>query len=374
LPYRDTFFNFAVIFPVIFILVLLFAAYYLRKRLGFLSFSILFFLITLLPVLNIIPTMNFMADRFLYIPSVIVSLIFTSVILKYYSEKNVNIIYAVFAVILMGYSYLTIARNADWKTNDALFMSADNRPGTVTYVNIGNIYANKQQYDAAETYYRKALDLRKEVVLANNNLGKVFMIKGNFDSAYSYMYKAYLLDTLSPEPMHALAQLHASFDKIPEAISWLEKIKKITPGYMNSDKMLVELKTKQMMGTQPKLNPNDTKKAAMLEQSSYNNYQAKNYDKAIEELTQLLKINPSGAPGYYNNIGMCYLESARYKDAIKNFTLAVEAKPDFAAAYNNLGDCYEKMGDKQKAKENYQRALDIDPNNQNAKANLERVK
>jgi tetratricopeptide (TPR) repeat protein len=374
LPYRDSFASFAVIFPVIFIIVLLTSACYLLKRLPVASYGILFFFITLLPVLNIVPTMNFMGDRFLYIPSVIVSFIFVAIALKYYSKKNLNIIYVVFGIILLGYSYLTIARNADWKNNDTLFMSADNRPGTVTYVNIGNIYANKQQYDIAETYYRKALDLRREVVLANNNLGKVFMVKGNFDSAYYYMYQAHLLDTLSPEPMHALAQLHAGFEKIPEAISWLEKIQAITPGYMNSDKMLAELKNKQLMGRQPNLSPGDTKKAAILEQSSYNNYQAKNYDKAIDELTQLLKINPLGAAGYNNNIGMCYLESGRYKEAIKYFNSAIKVSPDFSAAYNNLGDCYDKVGDKEKAIESYSKALEVDPNNQNAKRNLERVK
>src|SRR3972149_7750799 len=108
-----------------------------------------------LPVLNIVPTMNFMADRFLYIPSVVVSFVFIGIVMKYYTERNINTIYTFAVILILAYSFLTVTRNSDWKDNDTLFFSAENRPGTVTYVNIGNIYANKQQYDKAETYYRK---------------------------------------------------------------------------------------------------------------------------------------------------------------------------------------------------------------------------
>ena len=378
LPYLDSFFSFPVIFAVVFILIFLVCAFYLWKRLPVVSFSIFFFFITMLPVVNIIPTMNFMAERFLYIPSIIVSFAFIAIALKYYSEKNVNVIYGIAALMLIGYGYLTVSRNADWKNNDTLYMTGDNRPGSVTYVNVGNIYANKQQYEKAAEYYRKAIDLKKEAVLANNNLGKVYLIKRDFDSAYFYINRAYINDTLSPEPMHAFATLYASFDRYPEAIDWLERIQKVSPGYMNSDKMLAELMARQQMPLNqqqqiPNMNDPNTQKSAMLEQSSYRNYQNKNYDKAIEELKELIKLNPAGASGCYNNIGMCYMDQGKYEDAIKNFELSVKESPGFATAINNLGYCYEKLGNNQKAIEYYKKTVTADPNNQNAKDNLERL-
>lgn len=379
MPFIDSFFALPVLFALGLIILLLICSFYLIKRLPVLSFCILFFFITMLPVLNIVPTMNFMADRFLYIPSIIVSLAFVSIALKYYSEKNVNVIYGITAVILISYCYLTAGRNADWKNNDTLFMTADNRPGSVTLVNIGNIYANKQQYDKAEVYYRKALDIRKEAVLANNNLGKLFLIKGNFDSAYYYIYRAYQYDTLSPEPMHALALLYSRNNKIPEAISWLEKIQTVSPGYMNSDKMLQELKSQPELPPGidqkkvPDMNSHGMQKSAMLEQSSFKHYQNKEYDKAIEELKELIKLNPAGASASYNNIGMCYKDQGKYEDAIKNFEQSVKEKPDFATAHNNIGECWEKLGNKPKAIESYKKALASDPNNQTAKDNIQRL-
>ena len=382
LPYQSSPLAFNVIFSVVLILIIAFIVIYLYKRLPYVSFALVFFFISLVPVLNIVPTMNFMADRFLYIPSAFLSIAIIALILKYYSDKTANILMASSGIVIIIYGYMTITRNADWKTNDDLFLSAEGRPGTVLYVNLGNMYANKGQFDIAEVYYRKALDLKHETVLANNNLGKIFMVKGNFDSAYYYMYKGYLLDTLSPEPMHALAQLYARFDKLPEAIHWLEKIQKFAPNYMNSAQMLQELKTKQQVKSNlsniPEQNGNinseEQNKVLQLEQSTYQHYQNKNYAKAIEELKELIKINPPRASGYYNNIGMCYLDQQKYHEAIEYFSLSVKEDPNFSTGYNNLGQCYEKIGDKVKAIENYQKAVDLDPANVIAKDNLEKLK
>ena len=385
LPYQSSLFNLSVIFSLVFFIVIIISAFYLIRRLPEASYAIFFFFITLSPVLNIVPTMNFMADRFLYIPSAMLSIILISIILKYYSEKSKGIIYTVCLIILVTYSFMTFARNADWKTNDSLFLSAEGKPGSVTLVNIGNIYANKQDYDKAAGYFREAISLRDETVLANNNLGKIFMLKNNFDSAYYYMYKAYKLDTLSPEPMYSLALLLANNNKFSESLGWLEKIQLYTPNYLSSVKMMEQLKDEirnpnhpdtnlQKMPQVPGKNPDSNVNIQELEKQSYDLYQEKNYSQAIAILNKLTKINPSNASGYYNNIGMCYLDQDKLEFAEKSFKMAIESNKNFSTGYNNLGNTYLKMGDKQRAKESFENALKVDPNNQDAKNNLEKLK
>jgi tetratricopeptide (TPR) repeat protein len=100
----------------------------------------------------------------------------------------------------------------------------------------------------------------------------------------------------------------------------------------------------------------------------------KNYTKAVEELNELIKINPAKASGYYNNIGMCYLDQGKYLEAAKNFQESVKLDKNFSTGYNNLGQCFERMGDKVKAAEYYQKAVDSDPSNNVAKENLEKLK
>lgn len=377
LPYQNSIASAEVIGALIFVVILIAAAVIIYKKYPLISFSILFVFVTLIPVMNIVPTMNFMAERFLYIPSAAFSITLAVLFIAFYSNKSKRILISALSVLTVFYCYLTYERNFDWKDNNTLFLSADGKPGTLTYVNIGNIYANNQEYDKAEVLYRKAIDLRNETLLANNNLGKIFLIKGNFDSAYFYMYKSYKLDTLSPEPMFSLAQLYSNNNKIPEAIWWLEKIQILSPNYMNSTQMLEQLKQRQLI--EGKINdkskiPAGNNKISVLEQNSYQNYQQKNYDKAIEELKELVILNPSGSAGYYNNIGISYLEQNMLNDARKYFELAVAKEKSFSTAYNNLGSVYEKLGEKEKAKENYLKAVQTDTNNQNAKENLKKLK
>ena len=393
LPYISSPLEPSAIFALVFLTVIIISAVYLYKRMPLFSYALIFFFLTLLPVLNIVPTMNFMADRFLYIPSVFLSFIAVSLLIRYYTPKNRNIVFGLFGAVFITFSLMTIARNAEWKTNDSLFLSAEGKPGTVLYVNIGNIYANKGNYGIAEDYYRKAIDLNVPSVLAYNNLGKIFMINNIYDSAYFYISKAYMLDTLSPEPVHSLGVLHARFHMNKEAVKWLEKLQTISPDYMNSAAMLQELKLQIELNSLPpgsnlpgmetpgtdipgNINPGtgNMSRVALLEQSSYSKYNEKKYEEAIAELRELVSLNPQRASVYFNNMGMCYLDYNRLEDALESFKQSVKSDPGFSTGYNNLGMVYEKLGNIPKAKENYSKAVETDPANENAKSNLSKLK
>jgi tetratricopeptide (TPR) repeat protein len=370
------------LYAVFFIIIMISAAIFFIRKSPYISFSIIIFFVTLLPVMNIVPSMNFMAERFLYIPSFFLSIIVAAVLFKYFNDKSYNYVMGISAAVLIIFIYMTYNRNAEWKTNNSLFLSAEGRPGTVTYVNIGNIYANKGDFDIAEVYYRKAIDLRKESLVAYNNIGKIFMVRENFDSAYYYINKAYLLDTLSPEPMFTFAQMYQRKGDIHEAIKWLEKVSSFAPNYYNAAQLLEEFKqiasdslkqNIQIPKMPPVLIDEKLEKIRALEESTYKNYRAKNYEQAINELKQLIELVPEKSAGYYNNIGMCYLDQGNFNEAIKFFEIAVSKDPKFSSAYNNIGNAYEKMNDIEKAKFYYNKALEIDPNNALAKQNLQNL-
>lgn len=376
MPYVSSVTEPKVLLSIFIIIGLLILAAGLRKKIPMISFAILFFFVTLTPVMNIIPTMNFMADRFLYVPSLAVSIIVSSLFLLYYRDKYREALIVTLALIIVAYGYMTVKRNAEWKDNNTLFLTAEGKPGVTLYVNIGNIYANNREIDIAAEYYKKALELKTESVLANVNLGKVYMIKDIYDSAYYYLNRAYEFDTLSPEPMFALAQLYARMKKIPEAVYYLEKIQKETPNYMNSSVMLEQFKSqlKEQDVTFPQGSLQDMTKIAEIEKQAFQFYQEKKYQEAVKNLLDLVQMNPPGAAGYYNNTGMCFLEQGNLDEAEKYFKLASESDSKFSVVYNNLGTVYEKKGDKVKAREFYQKALEIDPNNQDAKHNLNNLK
>jgi tetratricopeptide (TPR) repeat protein len=94
------------------------------------------------------------------------------------------------------------------------------------------------------------------------------------------------------------------------------------------------------------------------------------YDREIADATQALRINPDYA-GAYRLRGYAYLQKGDYDRAIADYTQAIRIDPNDADAYNNRGVSYYNKRDYDRAIADYTEALRINPNAANAKKNLE---
>ncbi|MEO8209496.1 MAG: hypothetical protein ABI840_02960, partial [bacterium] len=169
-----------VLLSILFIVFLILLSVYFYKKDSVISFCILFFLISLLPVMNIVPTMSLMAERFLYFTSFALVLLICHLTLKVSSlkvssKKYSDILTIGLVVIICVLSYLSFVRNNDWKDNDTLYLSASGVEGSLLSVHQGNILANAQKYGEAERLYRKAIELRENSILAQNNMGMIYL-------------------------------------------------------------------------------------------------------------------------------------------------------------------------------------------------------
>ena len=84
------------------------------------------------------------------------------------------------------------------------------------------------------------------------------------------------------------------------------------------------------------------------------------FDRAIKDFTTAIELKPDFA-GAYNSRGIAYSRKGDFDRAIKDFTTAIELKPDFAGAYNNRGIAYVKKRDFDKAIQNYDKAIELKP-------------
>ncbi len=73
------------------------------------------------------------------------------------------------------------------------------------------------------------------------------------------------------------------------------------------------------------------------------------------------KTSPS-SPNTHNNLGDVYGRRGDKEGALREFSRAIELKPNYADAYHNLGNTYREMGQMDKAMESYQMAAKINPN------------
>jgi len=91
----------------------------------------------------------------------------------------------------------------------------------------------------------------------------------------------------------------------------------------------------------------------------------KDYQGAIADYTQAIRINPNDAAAY-NNRGIAKDELKDYQGAIADYTQAIRIDPNFALAYYNRGNAKIELEDYQGAIEDYTQAIRINPNDAKA--------
>ncbi len=373
LPDSNSFADFKVILSMIFITCMIVTAFILAEKFPPVSFGILFFLITLLPVMNIVPTMNLMAERFLYLPSFALIIVLCFFTARAINERSFKRILSFFFAVIFVFSYLTIHRNAEWKNNDTLYKTANNIDGTVLLVNAGNIYANQKDYSEAMARYKRALEIRDNNLLAHHNSGLIYYIQNKYDSAAVEFKKALAIDSLFPDGYNMLANLYEIQGNYNEEIAALEKLNRNFPGFKDADKRIASIRSQKdsLQTLTASQLPPEIDKAQILEKRSFNLYNEKKYKEAITDLEDLIKLNPALKAGYENNIGMCYKELNELKNAEEYFKRSRSSDPKSQNAYSGLIETYLAMNNKQKAIEACKELLNNFPDNQFAKAKLD---
>jgi Tfp pilus assembly protein PilF len=94
---------------------------------------------------------------------------------------------------------------------------------------------------------------------------------------------------------------------------------------------------------------------------------------AMKYFTMAIATGKADHLPYYNR-GMLYSDDQRFDLAIKDFTKALEMKPDFAEGFNNRGIAKVKAGDTLGAYYDFEKAVKYKPTDQMMQNNLSRIK
>jgi len=182
------------VFAGLFILVFsLMHAFKARKNNKLIFFSISWFFITLLPVSNLYPINAYMAEHWLYVPSIGIFLLIANGLRYLYRQERFKHV-AIF--IIMGLlalnSYLTIMQNEYWKDpvdfyNRTLKYVSSSNP---LYLNLGMAYFNIGKKEEAMSVYKKAIQINPNNADAYNNLGNIYSDIGNETEAILAYKKA----------------------------------------------------------------------------------------------------------------------------------------------------------------------------------------
>lgn len=89
-------------------------------------------------------------------------------------------------------------------------------------------------------------------------------------------------------------------------------------------------------------------------------YSLGEYDKAMDDFDEALRINPEHADAY-NGRGFTYAELGNLDQALADLTTAIELDPEDASFYSNRGVLYRRRGDNEEALADYTRAIELNP-------------
>ena len=84
------------------------------------------------------------------------------------------------------------------------------------------------------------------------------------------------------------------------------------------------------------------------------------YDLAIKDFTKAIDLKPEYAIAY-NNRGAVYRNKGEYDQAIEDCSKAIQLKPDYAEPYSNRGAAYRNKGDYERAIKDYNMAIKLKP-------------
>lgn len=223
-------------------LTLLCAAFFLVtlwKKWWELLFGQLFFYVTLGPVLNITRIgKNVFADRYLYLPSIGLSLALAYLVFRLggpraYRYRNAVLVF-VMAICGLGF-YGTYKRNQEWKDELTLFERTveDSPESADARTLLGNEYFRRGRLDEAEEQYRAALGTRNffqrtvgaagEYASAFCNLGVITANKGDVKTAEKYFLKSLELNPTMADSLNNLGVLYYRRGDLQKALEYYQR-------------------------------------------------------------------------------------------------------------------------------------------------------
>lgn len=196
MEYGNKLFSFShpqVVFGILISLTLLIYAAAQIKAKPLTSFSILWFFATLLPYSNLYPLNAYMAEHWLYLPSVGFFLIIAKALSYLYRSTHLKAVSLALIISLLAfYSCLTIRQNSYWQDPLTLYQrTLKYAPDSaMAHNNLGNTYYRLGNKKKAIASYKRAIAANPYYAKAYNNLGFAYYHLGKKEEAVSLYKKA----------------------------------------------------------------------------------------------------------------------------------------------------------------------------------------
>lgn len=353
----------------------------LARRAPAAALGLLGFFVTLLPVSNFQPIYNLMAERYLYLPSVLFCLaaacgmtaVWRAARARGAAARGAAALAA--AALLAAFAVRTVTRNADWRDEKTLWTVASRQSPTAAraWYNLGVLARQEGDAAAAKGLFRRALVLRPDYVEARTNLAALSGAEAIEE--YAGLVRK---NVRTPVPSMNLAGLLVKEGKFEEALRVYRDVERnfapheysIPALFMNMAKCHALLGDLSMSETYFKrvfgADAEETK--ARLELGKIFE-SAGRWTEAEGQYRAAIRMTPGSAQAHVN-LGVALHQMGRLREAAAELEQGVALRPKDPVAHYDLGTVYSDMSELGRAEASFRAAIDLRPRYEDAHYNI----
>lgn len=230
-------------FPALLLAIVLTALFLLRRYSRAPLFLVLYFLVTLSPILGFLNfyfmTFSFVADRYQYLASAGLLFLFSLGTRRLFhlirkDQRRGLLIFQILAITSL--SILTFYQTTLYRDNETLFKhNVEINPGAwAAHNNLGVEYQKQGKFTEAVRHYKYAVELNPQFMDAHNNLGILLAQDGKLGEALDHFQKALSIKPNDPRTLVNIGILHSIKKDYETAVSHMEKALEVDPASANA--------------------------------------------------------------------------------------------------------------------------------------------
>lgn len=235
------------------------------------------------------------------------------------------------------------------------------------HANLGNLYAQQQQWHKAISCYNQAIKLDPQLADAYHNLAKILTLLGDRLQAADYLYQAVKLEPASAtaDKHYALGNILRSQDRPDKAIACYRQTVMMQPDFLSAYQSLVDLLIAKNELIQAfsvsrlgvKQNPHHARFHLLFGQVLANQQK---WQQASESFQSAIELEPNLAIAYYH-CGVALMKLKQLSQARQCYQTAVELQPDYWEAYHQLGIAWQSERQLTKSIRAYRQVVQLNP-------------
>jgi len=245
---------------------------------------------------------------------------------------------------------------------------------------LGTAAYKAKDFETALKHYNGAAEADPTDMVFHLNIGAVYLEMKDFDKSIAACTKAreVAMDNRADFKLQAkacarIAKAHNLAGNKDTAVEFYDKA---LSNHRFKDYLVAKKKIQAESKEEKRLAYIDPTEAAAAKARGNEFFKTAKYPEAIKEYSEALDRNPDDAAftsRIYSNRSACYTKLAAFDVALKDAKECIVADPAFIKGYLRKANCLIMMKKEEEAINTYQEALKIDPNNGEAKEGVQKA-